>query len=42
MSIVMQRGKDLWHLNFEFDPNLTADIALALGAVGVRVDRSAG
>lgn len=42
MSIVMQRDEDLRHLGVEFDPDLTANLALAFKALGIRVDRSAG
>lgn len=42
MSVIVQRGEDMWHHGFEFDPVLTADLALAFKAVGVRVDRSSG
>jgi hypothetical protein len=40
MSILMQRGDDQWHLGIEFSPKFTSDIANALRAVGVPVERS--
>ena len=42
MSVIAGRGSDLWHTGFEFDPTLTAELALAFKALGIRVDRSAG
>lgn len=42
MSVVVQRGDDMWHYGFEFDPALTSELALAFKAVGVRVGRSSG
>jgi hypothetical protein len=42
MSIVVRRGEDIWHHGFEFDAALTADLALAFKALGVRVERSSG
>jgi hypothetical protein len=42
MSVISGRGADLWHTGFEFDSALTAELALAFRALGIRVDRSAG
>lgn len=42
LSVVAGHGGELWHIGFEHDPMLTAELALAFQALGIRVDRSAG